>query len=254
MVLVGHDFAWSEDRTHAKGLVQNKGTFTFDPKFHVKMKNKHGDTIYSHYTYITALRTLEKELKETDIPVFNLYGGNAVIEGAPELTWDELLSKGILQSASGSLDHFLWKLSQVRSPRPWPHFEARSSEWAVSLNSVRKRLEKLSKKANNNQKEIRSTLNKLLVFLTQDPLYRPYLLNEIRQLAGLLFVTRRFGLKELAKCKQVLKQVLKKAREMDQKLAVLSVRQPISAANKRLSALEANLRSTDYPNSDFLPT
>jgi hypothetical protein len=145
-------------------------------------------------------------------------------------------------------------LNQARSPRPWPQFEARSSTWAVSLNSVKKRLEKLFKKANNNQKEIFSTLNKLLVFLTQDPLYKPYLLNDIRNLAGLLFVTRNFGQKELAKCKQILKQVLKKAREIDQKLVVVPERHQLIGAQKGLSMQKAGPMSTDPPNSNPLPT
>jgi len=254
IVLVGQDFAWSGDKTHATGHIQDKGGFNFDPKVHVELKNKNGETIYSHYTYITALRTLEKELEGIDIPVLNLYGGNAVIEGAPEVTWGEVLSDGILESAPGSLDHFLWKLNQARSPRPWPQFKARSTTWAVSLNSVKKRLEKLFKKANNNQREIFSTLNKLLVFLTQDPLYKPYLLNDIRNLAGLLFVTRKFGQKELAKCKQILKQVLKKAREIDQKLVVVPEKQQLIGEQKGLSMQKAGPRSTDPPNSNPLPT
>ena len=229
ILLVGQDFAWSEDKTHADGHLQNNGSFNFNPKVHVELKNRSGDTIYSEYVYITALRTLEKELEGIDIPVHNLYGGNAVIEGAPELTWDEVLSDGILESASGSLDHFLWKLHQARSPRPWPQFVARSSMWTASLNSVRKRLEKLFKKASNNQKEIHSTLNKLLLYLTQDPVYKPYLLNEILKVAGLLFVTRKFGQKDLVKCKQILKQAIKKVREIDRKLAFVPERQRMSA-------------------------
>ena len=67
------------------------------------------------------------------------------------------------------------------------------------------------------------------MFLTQDPVYKPYLLNDIRDLAGLLFVTRNFGRKELAKCKQIFKQVLRKVREIDHKLAVVPEDQRMSA-------------------------
>jgi hypothetical protein len=222
ILLTGQDFAWSDGRTHAKGHVAENsgGKAEFNPKVHIKLRNRSGDEIYSHHIYHTALRTLEKEINSMSIPVYNLYGDLAVIQGARDVTPEEILADRLLESAPGSLDHFLWKVHQGRSPRPWPIFEARSTNWSVSLNTARKRLEKLFKKAHNHQNEIRGTINQLIIFLSQDPFYKPYLIIQSRDLAGLLFVNRRFGKKELAKCKTIMKTALQKVREIDRALVV----------------------------------
>ena len=219
ILLVGQDFAWKGEKTHAGGHLADNNTFHFDSKHHIEMKNRSGETIYSSPAYTTALRHLENDLKESKMPVFNLYGGGAVIKGSKEVTFTQVFQKGLLSSAPGSLKHFVGTLKQARSPRPWPAFEARSQRWASSLRSVQKRLEKLFKKTKKHQKEIHTTLSQILFFLQQDPFYRPYLFNEILGLAGLVRARQSYGLKEKAECKHMLKQVVKKVREMDQYLA-----------------------------------
>lgn len=218
ILLAGQDFAWSEEKTHVAGHLTDKDRFRFDPERHVKMKNRYGQTIYSAPAYVTALRILENDLKWSSVPVFNLYGGGAVIKGSKDVTWNKVVMQGLLESAPGSMEHFIRALDRARSPRPWPLFEARSPQWAASLRSARKRLEKLFKKANNNQHKIRTTLTQVLFFLRQDPLYRPYLYNEILSLAGLVHANGRYGLKEMTQCKQILKRALTKVREMDRRL------------------------------------
>jgi hypothetical protein len=228
MLLVGFDFAWSGETTHAPGHPASGQIFCFNPRHHIQMKNKNGEIIFSTSVFLTALRTLEAELKETKAKVFNLYGGNAVIDGAETVTWDDVLSRGLLQSETGSLERFLRHLCQNPSPWPLPASEVRSLHWSDSLRSAQRRLERLFKKANRNQNEIHTALNQLLIFLNQDPLCRPYLLNEVRNLAGLVFVKPSYGIKELVQCKQIIKQTLRKVREMDRKLSALqSVRLPI---------------------------
>ena len=218
ILLVGQDFAWQGEKTHAAGHFSENNTFRFDPERHIEMKNRYGKTIYSSPAYTTALRDLENDLTRSKRPVFNLYGGGAIIRGSKEVTWAEVFHKGLLSSAPGSLELFVGALKQARSPRPWPMFEARSLQWASSVHSVQKRLNRLFKKSKKHQEEIHITLSQILFFLRQDPLYRPYLFNEIYSLAGLVHARQGYGLKERAECRQVLKQVVQKVREMDEYL------------------------------------
>ncbi len=215
ILLVGHDFAWSGEKTHVAGHLSDKNGFRFDPKRHIKMKNRQGETIYSDLAYITALRELERDLRQSDMPIFNLYGGGAIIKGSRQVTWSQVLAERLLVSAPGSLEHFIGTINRARSPRPWPMFEARSSQWTSSLRSVQKRLEKLFKKAHRHQEEIHTVLNQVLFFLRQDPLYQPYLYNEIFSLAGLISTRSGYGLKEMSECRGILKRVAKKVREVD---------------------------------------
>ena len=143
-----------------------------------------------------------------------------MIEGTKDVTWDDVLSLGLLKSAPGSLERFLQKLNENRPPQLWPIFEARSSLWTTSLQSAQKRLEKLFKRTTQNQKEIHTALNHLLFFLNQDPLYQPYLLTDIRNMSGLIFNKDPYSQQDLVECKQIIKRVLSKVREMDRKLAV----------------------------------
>ncbi len=219
ILLVGFDFAWSGETTHAVGHLASENKFQYDPRHHIQIRNRKGQIIYSAPAFISALRRLETVLKEIKAKTFNLYGGNAVINGAQEVTWDDVLSCGILRSPAGTLTSFTNKLWNKPSPTPWPLFEARSSWWTDSLRSAQKRLEKLFKRANHDKNEIHTALNHLLFFLNQDPLYQPYLLNEVRSLNGLVFVKNSYTLNDLADCKKIIKRALSKVREMDQKLA-----------------------------------
>ena len=215
LLLVGNDFAWPGDKTHAEGHLSDKNGFRFNPKRHEKLKNRQGKTIYSTLAYITALRELELELEASNIPVSNLYGGGMTIKGSKEITWKQVLADNLLDSACGSVECFVNAINRARSPRPWPGFEARSSSWAKSLRSVEKRLRRLFKKAWKHQEEIHSVLSQILAFFRQDPLYLPCLYNEIFDLAGLVHARSAYGLKEWAECKAILKQVAKKVREVD---------------------------------------
>jgi len=221
ILLVGQDFAWSGDRSHVSGHLASGNRFQFNPEAHMKLKNREDETIYSTVTYMAALHELERNLEKIKIPVYDLYGGGAMIKGSRSMTWDEVLNKDLLESGPGNLERFLTSLTQARSPRPWPLLEARSSQWAVFLRSVRKRLEKLFKKPKKNQKEIHVTLSQILFFIQQDPLYRPHLLNEIINFGGLIYSKKSYGLKELTGCKQILKRILTIVREIDRHLSPL---------------------------------
>ncbi|MFC1822960.1 hypothetical protein ACFL9T_09660, partial [Thermodesulfobacteriota bacterium] len=221
ILLVGQDFAWSGDRTHVGGHISSDNRFEYDPQAHIKLKNKDGETIFSAHTYMAALRELERNLKKTEIPTYCLYGGGAVIKGSRSVTWTEVIQKGLIESAPEKLDFFLNSLTQLPPSRSWPIFEARSSTWTTSLRSVCKRLEKLFKKPRRHQDEIHTVLSQILFFIQQDPLYRPYLLNEIINFAGLIYTRQNYGLKELTRCKQILKKVLTIVRDIECHLSPL---------------------------------
>ena len=219
MLMVGQDFAWSGDKTHSSGHMAADHTFRFDPDHHVKLKNKFGETIYSDSVYLTALKTLETELAASNVTAFNMYGGHAVIKGTTEVKEEDLLEGKLLRSEPGSLNRFVGLLKPHQKTDSSPRFEAKSLEWSASLRSAQKRLEKLFKKPDTHQQEIRTALHHLLVFIGQDTVYQPYLIPEIRSLSGLMFGKPKFGLKDMAHCRQVLKRVMRKVREMDRVLA-----------------------------------
>ncbi|MBW1700086.1 MAG: motility associated factor glycosyltransferase family protein [Deltaproteobacteria bacterium] len=224
IVLVGQDFAWCGEKVHASGTEEKKTRFRPDPKKIKVLKNKEGKNIHSHATYITALRALERTIQTLDIPVYNLYGGFAAIQGAREVTWDEILSRNILKSYEGSRDHFLCKLNEARAPIPPPAVNLHNPDWWASLAAVKKKIEKFSKKPGKKQQEIYSTLNRLLNILNRNPLYRPYLLNEIFATAGILFASREIGWKDFTFFKKILTRAQRKAREIDRNLASLPVK------------------------------
>ncbi len=214
-LLVGHDFAWRGSRVHVEGHLSDKNRFEFDPKCHKKLKNRESETIYSTLAYITAMRELERELDRPDVSAFNLYGGGAVIKGVKEVDWKQVVDDRMLEPSESPLRCFLAAIHQARRPKPWPVLEARGVQWKRSLLFVEKKLKRLFRKAASHQQEIYNVLNQILVFLRQDPLYQPCLYNEIFDLAGLVHARSAYGLKEWAECKVILKQVIKKVREVD---------------------------------------
>ncbi len=213
-LFVGQDFSWQGERTHAAGHHVVR-PFRFDPKHHMKMNNKDGETIYSCLAYVTALRDLGKTLETSDLSAYNLNGGGATIKGCKDVTWRQVLEQGLLVSAGGGLEPFLGVLRRLRLPRPWPLFQARSSEWIDSLDSAERRLRLLFENAAVCQEKIHTFFGQILFFLRQDPLYQPYLLNEIVSLAGLTHARRRYGAEELDECSEILKRVGEKVREID---------------------------------------
>jgi hypothetical protein len=215
IILAGQDFAFRGERTHVAGHLVYNNTFHFVPGRHVELKNRDGQAIYSSLSYVTPLRALENDLKRWNTPVFNLYGGGAIIKGSTEVTWEQVIAKGLLDSVPGRLQQFLSALNQARSPRPWPVFEVRSDQWASSLRSVQKRLEGLFRRANKNQEEIHTILEQILVFFRQDPLYQPYLFKEIFSLAGLAHATCTYGRKELTQCRRITERAVKKVQDVD---------------------------------------
>ncbi len=218
IILAGQDFGWQGDSTHVRGhhSAGHKATYKT-----VEIKNRDGETLHSSMSILTALRDMERDIESISLPVYNIYGGGAVINGSRHVTLEEAHDKGLLASTPGALDRFKGTLGTVGTPSPWPHVSPLSHEWATSLRSVQKRLDKLFKKAERNQVEIHRAFTEVHIFLRQNPLYLPYLYNEIMDVAGLAQTRIRYVFKDQSEFKGIMKRVLQKTREMDRVLCGL---------------------------------
>ncbi len=217
-VLAGQDYAWQGSATHAAGHHSAACAHAFDPGRDVKLKNLDGQDIYTHMGFLAAKRDMEKDIKASGRPFFNLYGGGAVIEGAVNITVDDLASQNLLASRGSARETFLAALGRAGAPRVRPIFAPKAGDWATSLKNAGRRLEKLVRKADKHQTEIRELLSQIHFFLKQDPLYLPYIYNEVMDMAGLIHTRAVYGVKELTQFKDIRKRVLAKAREMDESL------------------------------------
>ncbi len=68
------------------------------------------------------------------------------------------------------------------------------------------------------RQRVASFLDELLRNLQEDPLRKPYLANEVINLAGLIYRSRNYGRQELEECEEILDRAEKKMREMDRYL------------------------------------
>jgi hypothetical protein len=161
-VLVGQDLAWQGEKTHVAGHHSAAYTFKYNPSEDVRLKNLHGQDIYTHLGFLAAKRDLEKDIAGTKLPFYNLYGDGAVIEGAVNIDLDTLRNQDLVASTGAAKEVFLGALSQAARPRMRPIFTPRSPDWAVSLKNAGRRLEKLTRKAAKHQGEIRSCSNSFL--------------------------------------------------------------------------------------------
>lgn len=218
-VLVGQDLAWQGTCTHAAGHHNAVGGHVYNPEEDVMLKNLAGEDIYTHYGFLAAKRDMEKDIAASKAAFYNLYGGGVVIEGATNIGPDELLAGDLLESTGIAREVFLDALRRAAAPRVRPVFSAKAAEWATSLKNASRRLEKLMRKADKHQDEIRELLSQIRFFLKQDPLYMPYLYNEIMDMSGLIHTRARYGVKELTAFKAIRQRVLTKIKEIDELLA-----------------------------------
>jgi hypothetical protein len=213
VLLVGQDFAWRGDRSHVAGHHAAATPAT------AEVKDRDGNTLRSALPYVTAKRELESDIAKTGLATANLYGGGAAIQGAPELDLQAAHMQGWLASEPGGVQAFLQAMHDARAPQPPPQFEQKHGQWASSLRSAQKRLDKLFKRPEKRSEEIWNTLRDVHFFLRQDPLYLPYLYNEIMDAASLVHPPRRYGPEDRVKIKDVIKRSVSKVRKMDQLLA-----------------------------------
>lgn len=213
-LLAGQDFSWKGETSHVAGH-HSKGRKAFNPRRHIKMKNLDGEEIITTSPYLAAKRDMERDLAKTGVPAYNLYGGGVDIRGARPISIDEAFMQGLLASAPGSMQRFQKALALAQKPAPKPVFEPRAPKWASSFRNVTKRLEKLFKRPDKHQHEIHQAMEQTHIFLRQDPLYAPYLYNEIIDMAGLSRARSQYARPDLSEYRAVVKRVLSKVREMD---------------------------------------
>ncbi|MFW5487221.1 MAG: motility associated factor glycosyltransferase family protein [Desulfovibrio sp.] len=218
-LLVGQDFACLNNKTHAAGHhAANVSQEDIDRAYSTSIKNKDGETIKTSLQLLSAKRDLEDDLAQSSTHVYNLYGGGADIIGTTILTREEAMDLPFIRDPKNTAHLFCEGLKIAHQPRVWPEFEARANQWASSLRSVEKRLDKLFKKPEKKQKEIHEILQQIQFFLRQDPLYVPYLYNEIMDSSALVKARLRYVRKDLPHIKGMLRRALSKVREIDRSL------------------------------------
>lgn len=221
MLLVGQDYAWIKDKSHSAGHHSARKGFTLG-KFHQMTKDMNGEEIVTTIQYITAKRELEDDLKESSFPIYNLYGGGVPIAGTEVTTTEKAYMDGILASAPGSVDRFLTDLMGCRNNAKPINLEPRSPMWSTSLRNAEKHLGKLFKHIKNNQNEIHKAFERVELFMKQDPLYMPYLFNEVIDMAGLTRAKNKYEAKDFPEFKRIAKCIMKKVREIDRNVCNLN--------------------------------
>ncbi len=214
MLLVGQDYAWLNNQSHAGGHHHHRTNMT-RKSYHQDTRNMDGETILTTVQYMTAKRELEDDLRQTPFPVYNIYGGGVPIKGTQAMDVETAYMEGVLASAPGSVDRFMTDLMACRDMGENILFEARGPMWSTSLRNAEKKLGKLFKSVSANQAEIHEVFERLDVFIKQDPLYMPYLFNETLDLAGLTRAKRTYERKDFPEFKRIAKCVMKKVREID---------------------------------------
>lgn len=218
ILLAGQDFSWPAERTHAPGHHAHENVISFDPVRDVELVNLHGQTIYSNVGYLSAKRDLEKDLRKAQVPVYNIYGGGVEIEGSRVVDVELCHREGLLASEPGAKERFLDGLRRANTPRMRPVYEARFADWNVSLRNATRHLEKLLKKSGKRQSEIKHLLNNVLHFLKQDPLYLPYLYNEVMDMAAMVNCQERYSPTDMKNYRDIIKRSLDKVRQVDDAL------------------------------------
>ncbi|AGW14411.1 putative protein of unknown function [Megalodesulfovibrio gigas DSM 1382 = ATCC 19364] len=239
VTLAGQDFAWKAEQSHVTGHHANCAA---EPN-RVPLKNAAGEAIWSTVSYTTALRELGAEIVRSGVPVVNLYGGGAVIAGARQVdaaAWD---AEALPASDAGSVARVLELLEQARQPVARPTYPARSDQWSSSLRALLKHLEKCFKKVEKEQQAIGEAVSRLRAFLRQDPLYLPYLYNEVMDVNGMLHLGRPFAPRDLPALRQICSRVNTKVREMDRVVCGCGVNPGAGARSRAMRPATAGAAS-----------
>jgi hypothetical protein len=216
--LAGQDFAWKGESSHVGGHHFAKRSFSPIPGKHIALENAYGERVYSAMPYVSALRDMIEDLETYKGSCSNIYGGGLDIRGAHNVGADEAVAALREHADPLALRAFLEILSSAGSPRPLPVFESRSHIWTSSLASAVKRLEKLFRKPPVDQHAVHAFFGEVLIFMKQDPLYAPYIYNDILDVSALARLRRQYTREELKDFKAVVKRVVVKVRELDRLL------------------------------------
>lgn len=182
----------------------------------------HGNQLATTAQLVTGKNDLEDDIRTCSMAVYNLYGGGAAIAGTTVVqpdTFGQAIAEHGLDAGREPFAAFSGRFSLALStPRPRPVFDKRAPQWTTSIKNARKRLDKLFKKPERNQQAIWEMMQQLERFVRQDPLYTPYLYNEVMDMAELARGRRRYVRTDLPQVRALLGRVLTKVRHMDDRL------------------------------------
>lgn len=230
ILLVGQDFSWTSTKTHARGHLASGQEFQFDPRRHVRMKNRWGQTVFTAQPYLTPLRELERDLEATPGAVFDLYGGGLPIRGSESVGLNDLSDRVFIGDEPAGVSGFLRIMNQELSPAK-PFWHGRSPGWRASFLSANRFLKALLENPSPERQQVVTFFDEALLHLQADPLRKPYLMSEVIDLAGVTYKSRSFGYKELKQCKEIFDRVEKKIVEMDRYLREAGYQQLSSHAD-----------------------
>ncbi len=209
ILLVGQDFAWKGDHSHAEGHhAHNAST-----EGKATLKDVNGETLQSSMPYIAALRDMERDIAISKFPVYQLYGGGAVIKGAQHIQESEVHK--LVDSEPERVNFFLNAVDRARRPLQPPEYESKSQHWNAMLRSAQKKLEKLFKKPDKNRQEIWNVFKEAHGILRREPLYLPYLFNEVMNVGKLLNPGPKYEYEDFTSFKQVVKSAQTKSRQVE---------------------------------------
>ena len=227
MLMVGQDYAWIGEKSHASGHHNHTEDMTIH-NYHQTVLDMDGNEILTTVQYMTAKRELENDLRQSSFPIYNIYGGGAPIEGTKAIDMKTAHNQGVLASAPGSVDRFMTDLLECRNKRVSLDLPAQGPVWSTSMRNAEKHLAKLFRNIKSNQLEIHQTFEKIEGFIKSSPLYTPYLFNEIIDMAGLTRAKHKYETKDLPEFKRIAKCVLKKVREIDKKVCMETAKQAVA--------------------------
>ena len=227
LVMVGQDYAWINDRSHAGGHHNHTDNMR-RRSYHQTTRNLDGEEILTTIQYMTAKRELEDDLRQSAFPIFNVYGGGAIIEGTKAVDIETAYAEGALASAPGSVDRFMASLDGCRDKGRTLHMDPRGPMWATSMRNAEKHLAKLFKKISTNQRDIHQAFTRIETFMKQDPLYMPYLFNEAIDMAGLTRAKHSYESGDLHEFKRIAKRIMKKVREIDRLVCTTPERRAVA--------------------------
>ena len=161
---------------------------------------------------------MERDLDGSPIAVFDLYGGGLPIRGSRPIGLEELEAEILVGRKPERLKSFLRILHGGLRPSGIFYPEGDRSGWPVFFESAKRRLESLLKNPSVESQQVIPFLDDLMRYLQEDPVRKPFLLNEVINLAGLIYKSRNPGVRELELCREIMGVSERKMQDLDRYL------------------------------------
>lgn len=216
VVLVGQDFGWSGERSHAAG--HNAATQIVSAKaaYARTVRRRDGRIIQTSVQLLQARANLERDIAGSELPVFTVDGDGLDLIGATTASLHELHARHLLHADSQATQNALTTLTTPGPQLTTPVPGSCGSELHPSIGNVRRRLDHLFQSAQDTHAEIRTTLGQVEFFLRAATPYMPFLFNEITEIAWLARIKESYDKNDYQTVSAVLTRVAAKITEMDQ--------------------------------------